>query len=290
MKKPVWIFLLVPALTIMLILVGLRLVHTECPQPVIVNANEKSFLDVKLNSFSLPGRSLQMEANYSLDPGLTQPEEDWELRVWIREPPEEPTITQNGTQSIHQDDASPTVTITVSARVGTPLTRIGQPSGVISGIMTGEPGRFPFDRYSASIGTQNDLNDEIQTQLPLRFNTQNCVGGYDLSVVSGGSQIAIITLNRNWVSRWVIPLVPLSILLLYASWVLFAVFSRRASREMTLVSNVALFLSLLSLRALVVPTGIPFGCVFDYALITPTAIILVGIGHIIKTQVAQQIQ
>jgi hypothetical protein len=284
MKKPVWIFVSVLALTVILIFVGYRFVHTEYPEPMIVNASEKSFLDVKLNSLSLPDRLLQIEANYSLDPDLAQPTEDWELRVWIGEPAEE-TTTQNGTQSSQQDEASATVTITVSARVGTPLTKIGQPSGVISGIMTGEPGRFPFDRYSASIGTQNDINDEIQTQLPFRFNTRNYVGGYDLCIVSGGSNREIVTLERNLVSRWVIPFVPLLMLLLYASWVLHVAFFRRESKEIALVSNVALFLSLLSLRAIVVPSGIPFGCVFDLALVVPAAIILICIVHIIQVQI-----
>ena len=284
MNKLVWIFASVLAVTIILIFVGYRFVHTECPEPVIVNASEKSFLDVKLDSLSLPDRLLQIEANYSLDPDLPQPTEDWELRVWIGEPAEE-TTTRNGTQSDEQDEASATVTITVSAHVGTALTRIGQPSGVISGIMTGEPSRFPFDRYSASIGTQNDINDEIQAQLPFRFNTRNCVGGYDLSILSGGPHREIITLDRNLVSRWVIPFVPLFMLLLYASWVLHVAFVRRESKEIALVSNVALFLSLLSLRALVVPSGIPFGCIFDLALVAPAVIIFICIVHLMRVQI-----
>ena len=284
MKKLVWIFLSILAATIILIFVGYNFIHTEYPEPEIVNENEKSFLDVKLNSFSLPDRSLQIEANYSLDPDLPQPAEDWELRVWISEPTKE-TTTQNGTQNNTQDEASATVTITVTPYVGTPLPKIGEPSGVISGIMTGEPGRFPFDQYSARIGTQNDFNSEIQTQLPFRFNTENRLKDYDLDAVSGGSNIEIITLNRNWVSKWVIPFVPLSILLIYASWVLYVAFFRRESKEMALVSNVALFISLLSLRALVVPDGIPFGCIFDLALIIPTAIIFACVVRIIQVQI-----
>ena len=288
MKKPFWMTLSVlVAATVILMLLGYNFIHTEYPEPEIVNENAKSHLDVKLNDFSLPDRSLQIEANYSLDPDLLQPAEDWELRVWISEPTKE-TTTQNGTQNNAQDEASATVTITVTPYVGTPLPKIGEPSGVIVGIMTGKPGRFPFDQYSARIGTQNDLDDEIQTQLPFRFNTENRLKDYDLVAVSGGSNIQVITLNRNWVSKWVIPFLPLSMLLLYASWVFSFAFFRSESREVALVSNVALILSVLSLRALVVPDGIPIGCIFDLALTIPTVVIFLCIIQVIRVQMRQQ--
>lgn len=267
--------------------VGYNFIPTEYPKPQIVNENEKSFLDVKLNGFSLPDRSLQIEANYSINPDLPQPGQDWELRAWISEPIKEAT-TQRDTQSSTQDGASATVTITVIPYFGTPVSKVGEPSVVISGIMTGEPRRFPFDEYSASIGTQNDFNDEIQTQLPFRFNTENHLKDYELDAVRADHNTENVTLNRTWISRWIIPFVPLLILLIYASWVLYVSFCRRVSNEISLVSNVALFLSILSLRALVVPDGIPFGCVFDLALIIPVAIILVGIVRVIQIQITQE--
>jgi len=288
MKKQFCLILSVlVVVTMILMFVAYDLIHTEYPEPEIVNESAKSYLHVRLNDLSLPDRSLQIEANYSLDPDLLQPAEDWELRVWISEPKKE-TTTQNGTQSDTQDEASATVTITVTPYVGKPLPKIGEPSGVIVGIMTGNPGRFPFDQYSARIGTQNDLAGEIQTQLPFRFNTENRLKDYDLVAVSGGSNEQVITLNRNRVSRWVIPFLPLSLLLLYASWVFYFAFCRSHSGEVALLSNVALILSVLSLRALVVPDGIPIPCIFDLALAVPTAVIFACIIRVIRVQMRQK--
>jgi len=48
-----------------------------------------------------------------------------------------------------------------------------------------------------------------------------CINGYKFNAISGGPNIVIITLARTWVSEWLIPFVPLLILLIYASRLLF---------------------------------------------------------------------
>ncbi len=267
-------------------IVGYYCFPTEYPEPQVVNENEKSVLYVTLNGLSLPDRLLQIEANYSIDPDLPIPEQGWELRAWISEPVEE-TTASNVSQSNSQDGAQATVTITVTPLFGTPVPKIGEPSVIISGIMIGEPRRFPFDVYSASIGTQNDWTEEIREELPFRFNTENHLKDYELYAIRGDSNIENIRLDRNLTSQ-IIPFASLFILLIYACWVLDLSFYRKTSNEISLVSNVALLLSILSLRALVVPDGIPFGCTFDFALIVPAAVILSSIFSIIWVQTKKQ--
>lgn len=229
---------------------------------------------------------MQLEANYSLDPALPQPDQNWELRSWISETIPKIT-TPNTFQNNGSGGTSATITITSIPYFGTPISANAQNPTIISGVMNGEPSRFPFDKYSASIGTQNDFNSAIKTELPFCFTIQTNINGYKFNAISGGSNTVIITLARTWVSEWLIPFVPLLILLIYASWVLYCSFWRMADNLMTLVSNVALFLSILSLRAFVVPNGIPFGCVFDLALIIPLAIILFGIIRIMQFQITE---
>ena len=90
---------------------------------------------------------------------------------------------------------------------------------------------------------------------------------------SGGSHTAIITLERNLRDK-VIPFIPVGILLFYTSWIMYLLRWRKVKDDMALASNVALFLSILALRALVVPSGIPIPCVFDVVLLIPLIIIV----------------
>jgi hypothetical protein len=59
--------------------------------------------------------------------------------------------------------------------------------------MSGDPRKFPFDKYSASIGEQNDFDNT----LPFKFNIKNHLVGFELTSESGGDQTAMITLDRT---------------------------------------------------------------------------------------------
>jgi hypothetical protein len=179
-----------------------------------------------------------------------------------------------------------TVTITVTPKFGTPVTTTEQPSTLVPGTMSGEPRKFPFDKYSASIGEQNDFNNT----LPFKFNIENHLVGFELTSESGGDHTATITLERTSISKFVLPFVPLLILLFYTSWVTYLLFGRKVKDDMSLVSNVALFLSILSLRTLVVPNGIPFGCLFDLVLILPIIIIFASIIRFVHEAMSSQHQ
>jgi len=283
------VFLMILALTAIIMLVSSKISSTKYPEPQIVNLNNETDLYVKLDSFSLPDRMLQIQVNYwtnsDIREKITQYGQNWEIRAWISKPIKE-TPALDITQSNNTDNSSVSVTITATPYFGTPVSTINQPSVNISGPMTGEPRNFPFDEYAASIGTQNDYNikSEIQSELPVRIHVENHLKDYELFTKSGGQDTAIITLKRTFLSKS-IPFIPLFILLLYVSWITYSIFfMKKPDRTSSLISNVALFLSVLSLRALVVPNGIPFGCTFDWALIIPVIIIFIGIVRIIKTE------
>jgi hypothetical protein len=251
-------------ISILVIFGGYQCVQTGYPEAQIVNGDkEYAYLNIRLESFSLADRLLAIQANYWLNPNATtytdQPEER-EVRIWISKPYKEATATGG---------------ITATPKFGTPVSTAEQFPTLVSGTMSGEPRRFPFDSYSASIGEQNDFDNIIP--IPFKFNIENHVVDFDLKSESGGDRTATITFTRTWISTWVIPFAPYLILLFYTSWVTYLMSRHRVKQDLVLVANVALFISILSLRTLVVPDGIPFGCVFDLALILPTFIICVSI-------------
>ena len=288
-RRLLLIFLLMVIASVLVSLVGLRILTTEYPKPQIVNEDKQAaYLNITLESFSSADRLLTIQANYWLDPDAvtdTNQSQDREVRVWISEPYREPSSEESTTNTKPEQPGTATVTITVRAKVGTPATTTEQPATLVFGTMSGELRRFPFDTYSASIGEQNDFNNA----LPFKFNIENHLEGFKLMSESGGDHTAIITLERKAIDK-VIPFVPVAILLFYTSWVIYLLWMRKVKDNLTLVSNVALFLSILALRVLVVPNGIPIGCVFDWVLIIPLLIICISSGRFVHEVMSSQHQ
>jgi len=284
------IFVLTLITSGLVIFVGYRSLQTEYPEPQIVNEDKQdAYLNIKLESFSSADRLLKIQANYWLNPHAatnTDQSQDREVRIWISKPYRETPSEESTTSTTPAQPGTATVTVTATPRFGTPVTTTEQPSTLVLGTMSGEPRRFPFDKYSASIGEQNDFNNA----LPFKFNIENHLVGFELTSESGGDHTATITLERTWIYKFVIPIVPLLILLFYTSWVTYLLYGRKVKDNMSLVSNVALFLSILALRTLVVPDGIPVGCVFDLVLIIPIIIICVSIARFVHEAMSSQHQ
>lgn len=278
LRAPGWprflfILLLMLIISGLVIFAGYRCLQTEYPNPQIVNGDKKdAYLNIKLESFSSADRLLRIQANYWFDPHAatdTDQSREREVRIWISKPIETP----NKESTTLAPPGTATVAVTATPIFGTPVSNTEQPSTLVSGTMSGEPRKFPFDKYSASIGEQNDFDNTVL----FKFNIENHLVGFELTSESGGDYTATITLERTSISKFVIPFVPLFILLFYTSWVTYLLCGQKVKDNMSLVANVALFLSILSLRTLVVPNGIPFGCVFDLALIVPIIIIFASI-------------
>ena len=269
----VLIFLSVLVLSGLVLFVALRKLQTEYPKAQIVNEdNQDGYLNIELESLSPADRLLTIQANYWLRTSATtsvNQSQAQEVRVWISKNYTEPSDQESTTNTTPEQSDTATITITVTPRFGTPVTTIKQSSVLVSGTMSGEPSKFPFDKYSASIGEQNDFDNA----LPFKFNIQSHLAGFRLASESGGKRTAIITLER-WPIDKLIPFIPVVILLFYASWVIYLMCWRKVRDNMSLVSNVALFLSVIALRGLVVPDGIPIPCVFDMVLAVPMAIIV----------------
>jgi hypothetical protein len=269
------IFVLVLIASSIVVFVGLTKLQTEYPKPQIVNEDRQAAcLNIELESLSPADRLLTIQADYWLDTNATtnmSQSQDQEVRVWISKPYREPSGEESTTNATPEQSSTATVTITVSAKVGTPITTTKQPSTLVLGTVSGEPSKFPFDQYSASIGEQNDFNNA----LPFKFNIESHLAGFELASESGGNHTAIITLKRNRINK-IIPFIPVFILLFYTSWVIYLLCWRKVKDNMSLVSNVALFLSILALRNLVVPNGIPIPCVFDVVLFIPLITIVVS--------------
>ena len=263
-------------------MINYKISSTEYPKPQTVNDNsEDAYLDIKLDSFTLPDRLLGLRANYWINPSITlesATHEDSEVRIWISSPPKTIFPESGGTVTPISPSIA-NVTVTAIPRFGTPVNKTTQPSTFVSGTVSGEPRQFPFDSYSASIGEQNDFN----YRLSFKFNIENHLAGFNLRADSGDTSTAIVTLQRTTINK-VIPFIPLLILLSYTSFTLFS-FGFKESYDVPLISNVALFLSILSLRALVVPIGVPFGCVFDWGLTLPVIAIVIGIVRIVRERV-----
>lgn len=269
------IFACLIIISFFVVLGTLKIPQTEYPKPQTLNEYaQAAYLNIKLESFSSADRLLRIQVNYWLDPDAAtdaDQSQDRQVRVWISKAEREPSSGESATNATPEQSGNPTVTITVTPRFGTPVTTIKQPSTLVLGTMSGEPLRFPFDRYSGSIGVQNDFN----SALPFKFNIENHLAGFELTPESGGDRTATITLERNLIDK-VIPFIPVVILLFYTSWVTYFLYMRKIKDNVSLVSNVALFLSILALRTLVVPNGIPLGCVFDRVLLFPLVIICIS--------------
>jgi hypothetical protein len=283
------IFVLVLVVSGAVVYGGFRKLQTGYPPTQIVNEDKRdAYLNIELESLSPANRLLTIQAGYWLRTnavtGINQSQQQ-EVRVWISANYTEPSGGGSTTNATPGQSSNPTVTITVSAYVGTPVATIKQPSTLVLGTMSGEPSKFPFDQYSASIGEQNDFDNA----LPFRFNIDSHLEGFKLTSEPGGDHTAIITLER-WPINKVIPFIPVFILLFYTSWVIYLVVWRRVKDNMSLVANVALFLSILALRNLVVPTGIPIGCVFDVVLIIPLITIVVSLVIFVREVMSPQHQ
>lgn len=267
------IFVLLFIVSVAAVFFGLGKLQTGYPERQIVNADKRdAYLNVELESLSPANRLLTILAGYWLRTnaitGANQSQEQ-EVRVWISANYTEPSSEGGATNATPGQSGNPTVTITVRASVGTPVATIEQPSTLVLGTMSGEPSKFPFDRYSASIGEQNDFDNA----LPFKFNIDSHLTGFELASESGGAHTAIITLERGLRDK-IIPFIPVLVLLFYTSWIIYVLWWRRVKDDVSLASNIALFLSILALRAVVVPNGIPIPCVFDVVLFIPLIVIV----------------
>jgi hypothetical protein len=270
------IFSLMIIVSILFVWIGLLVFHTSYRETQKVNDDwANGDLYIGLESFSCVDRTLTIKVNYRIDSELstsgnsTQPQ----VRTWINKPyPRDNDVWGWGTYSV--DEIESIIDNYLSnSKYGTPVPNTEQLPGIVSGVINGEPKRFPFDKYTGIICEQNDFDNSMV----FRFYIENHLSGFQTTSQRGGKHTAAISIERIATIKYVFTGIPLLVLFFYTTWVLYCLRSGKVKDNITLVSNIALFLAILSLRNFVVPVGVPFPCVFDMALIPPVLVIIYSV-------------
>ncbi|XUW99731.1 MAG: hypothetical protein TUN42_07505 [Dehalogenimonas sp.] len=223
------------------------------PTPLTVNESvEDAIIFVDIEALSPWERTLRINARYQLTSFAVINGDERDVRIWITRPYVEQPVTGG---------------IIATPFFGMPIPRSSLETIPVTGVVEGDSRLFPFDSYSASIGEQNDFDNSM----PFRFVVANHIPGFQVKAERGGDHTVNIVLGRDLLTICIIPFAPWLVLMLYTTWVVFS-----WGRHHAIIANVALFISIIALRDLVVPDGVPLPCIYDVGLVIPLGAIVFG--------------